>query len=156
MRTIIAVVVLAFYLFKPLPVVNLVKTLNRPGPFTVFAPIDAAFNKLPPGTLDNLLKPENRLLFITVLTYHVIRGREYTSTRLLVTEPPFNLTTLEGNTTSITLSGNNLKINDAIIIIADVLATNGIIHVLDTVLLPPPRQQDADQQTIYLCIMVIS
>ncbi|CAF4250373.1 unnamed protein product [Rotaria magnacalcarata] len=139
-----------------LPVVNLVKTLNRPGPFTVFAPIDAAFNKLPPGTLDNLLKPENRLLFITVLTYHVIRGREYTSTRLLVTEPPFNLTTLEGNTTSITLSGNNLKINDAIIIIADVLATNGIIHVLDTVLLPPPRQQDADQQTIYLCIMVIS
>ncbi|CAF3575113.1 unnamed protein product [Rotaria socialis] len=108
------------------------------------------------GTLDNLLKPENRLLFITVLTYHVIGGREYTSTRLLVTKPPFNLTTLEGNTTSITLSGNNLKINDAIIIIADVLATNGIIHVLDTVLLPPSRQQDADQQTIYLCIMVIS
>ncbi|CAF4793323.1 unnamed protein product, partial [Rotaria magnacalcarata] len=70
----------------------------------------------------------------------VIGDREYASARFRAMEPPFNLTMLEGNTTSITLNGNNLKINDATIIIADVLATNGIIHVLDTVLLPPSRQ----------------
>lgn len=125
---------------KALTVADLVPALKGPGPFTVFAPTDAAFAKLPPGTVADLLKPENRPKLIKILTYHVIAGREYTSARLIAMDPPFTLQMLEGNTTLITQSGNNLRINNATIIIADVLATNGIIHAIDTVILPPSRQ----------------
>ncbi len=112
---------------------GLVDTLKGKGPFTVFAPTDEAFAKLPAGTLDELLKPENKDTLIKILTYHVIPGR-YNSTSL---SSQTEIATVEGNTIDLQSDGNSLKVNDASVIVADVMARNGIIHAIDTVILPP-------------------
>lgn len=122
-------------LVKALEAADLVPALKSPGPFTVFAPTDTAFAKLPPGTITDLLKPENKPLLIKILTYHVVAGN-YTAASIIALNPPVNIPTLAGQNVLVTLSGNKVKVNDATVIIPDVFASNGIIHAIDTVLLP--------------------
>ncbi len=110
---------------------GLVDTLSGKGPFTVFAPTDAAFAKLPPGTLDSLLKPENKKKLQTILLYHVVAGKVLSTD--LKSGP---VKTVEGGDITVDLSGGAVKINDATVTKADIPASNGVIHVIDTVLLP--------------------
>lgn len=111
---------------------DLVTTLKSDGPFTVFAPTDAAFAALPEGTVELLLEPENRDQLISVLTYHVVPGRVMASDVVKLSEA----TTVNGADVSIMVSNGQVRINDATVIAADVGATNGVIHVIDTVILP--------------------
>ncbi len=110
---------------------GLVETLSGPGPFTVLAPTDAAFAKLPEGTVGDLLKPENRDQLIAVLTYHVIPGQFMAADVMMLTEAP----TVQGQNLTIDAS-EGVKINNANVIQTDIAASNGVIHVIDTVLLP--------------------
>jgi uncharacterized surface protein with fasciclin (FAS1) repeats len=111
---------------------GLVDTLSGPGPFTVFAPTNAAFAKLPKGTVETLLKPENKAMLTKILTYHVVSGKVLsTSIR------PGAVKTVEGSTVSLKLMGKSVTVNDAKVVKADVPASNGIIHVIDTVIMPP-------------------
>ncbi len=112
---------------------DLVDTLQGPGPFTVFAPTDAAFAKLPSGTVETLLLPENKDQLIAILTYHVVSGR-------VTADQVVNLNTantVQGAAVQINVDGGAVRINDATVTTTDIEATNGIIHVIDTVLLPP-------------------
>jgi len=111
---------------------GLVDTLKGPGPFTVFAPTDAAFAKLPAGTVETLLKPENKARLAAVLTYHVVPGKVPASAVVGKTSEPktVNGATLKVNGT------NGVMVNNAKVVQADVMASNGVIHVIDTVLLP--------------------
>jgi len=111
---------------------DLVTTLKGTGPFTVFAPTDAAFAKLPAGTVDNLLKPENKAMLQAVLTYHVVAGKVLAADVVKLTKA----TTVQGQDVAITVTGTTVKVNDATVTAVDVLASNGVIHVIDTVLLP--------------------
>lgn len=111
---------------------GLVDTLKGEGPFTVFAPTDAAFAALPAGTVEDLLKPENKDKLIAVLTYHVIPGKVM-STDL---SEGLKAATVQGSEVTITLEGG-AKVNGAVISTADIGATNGVIHVIDSVILPP-------------------
>jgi uncharacterized surface protein with fasciclin (FAS1) repeats len=111
---------------------GLVDTLKGPGPFTVFAPTDEAFAKLPAGTLDNLLKPENKEQLQKVLTYHVVPGK-VTAADVVKLD---SAKTVEGGTIAIHTSGGAVMLNNAKVVKADVMASNGVIHVIDTVLLP--------------------
>ena len=113
---------------------GLADTLNGPGPFTVFAPTDLAFAKLPRGSLRNLLQPENKDTLVKILTYHVLSG-EVTSKQVRSGEVP----TVEGSPIKVTAKrgGRKVKINNAMVIKADVMASNGVIHVIDKVLIPP-------------------
>lgn len=110
---------------------GLIETLKKKGPFTVFAPTDAAFAKIPPQTLSELLQPENREKLTAILTYHVVAGR-------VSAHDVANLnsaTTLQGQTVKISKQ-DGVKINDAKVIAPDVEATNGMIHGIDAVLMP--------------------
>lgn len=112
---------------------GLVDTLKGPGPFTVFAPTNGAFEKLPAGTIDTLLMPENKDMLTGILTYHVVAGR-YKATDL---KDGQMLTTVQGQMLKITKSGNTISINgSAMIETADVVSSNGITHVIDSVLMP--------------------
>ena len=123
---------------------DLVATLQSAGPFTVFAPVNAAFDKLPAGTVDGLLKPESKKTLQTVLTYHVIAGK--ISSKELVGKikaagGTFVAKTVAGQDLSFSLKGKKVKITDAAggvayVTIADVNQSNGVIHVIDGVLLP--------------------
>jgi uncharacterized surface protein with fasciclin (FAS1) repeats len=123
---------------------GLVDTLQQPGPFTVFAPTNAAFGKLPKGTVDTLLKPENKSKLTGVLTYHVVPGRMTAQDLMTAVEQGRGramLKTAEGETLTVTRKGKNLMVTDgkgrtARVIIPDVLQSNGVIHVVDSVLLP--------------------
>jgi uncharacterized surface protein with fasciclin (FAS1) repeats len=108
---------------------GLVDTLKSPGPFTVFAPTDAAFAKLPAGTVEALLKDKAKLT--QILTYHVVPGKILSSDI-----KTGDVKTVEGQTVSIVKSATGVTVNGAKVIGADVLATNGVIHVIDTVLIP--------------------
>ena len=132
-------------LVTALQAADLVKILKSTGPFTVFAPTDAAFAKLPPGTVADLLKPENKQLLIEILTYHVVAGN-FTAAAIIALNPPVKVETLAGLPVLVTIDGDNLKVNDATVIIADVLATNGIIHAIDTVLLPTRLRRFAQKR----------
>ena len=123
---------------------GLVDTLMSPGPFTVFAPTNAAFDKLPAGTVDTLLKPENKGMLTSVLTYHVVAGT-MTSTDIAAAIKAgggtATLTTVQGGTLIGRMMGNKLVLTDAkggrsTVTIANVMQSNGVIHVVDTVLLP--------------------
>jgi uncharacterized surface protein with fasciclin (FAS1) repeats len=124
---------------------GLVDTLSGPGPFTVFAPTNAAFSKLPAGTVDNLLKPENKSTLVKVLTYHVVPGR-MTAVALMKAvkdgEGEAHLKTVAGEDLIVKQAGpGKLTVTDskgdvANVTIADVLQSNGVIHVIDTVMLP--------------------
>ena len=112
---------------------GLVDTLKGPGPFTVFAPTDEAFKKLPAGTVENLLKPENKAQLTKVLTYHVVPGKVMASD---VKGKTTTAKTVEGSTVAISASGSAVKVDNATVSKADVTASNGVIHVIDTVIMP--------------------
>jgi uncharacterized surface protein with fasciclin (FAS1) repeats len=112
---------------------GLVDTLKGPGPFTVFAPTDEAFKKLPPGTVENLLKPENKAQLAKILTYHVVPGKVTSGD---VAGKKVQAKTVEGTTIAIDSSGRGVKVENATVSTADVMASNGVIHVIDTVIIP--------------------
>jgi len=114
---------------------GLVDTLKGKGPFTVFAPTDAAFAKLPAGTVDNLLKPENKAQLTAILTYHVVPGRVMTNDVVKLKET----NTVNGKPVSIKADGGKVMVGGATVTSADVLAANGVIHVVDSVILPPSK-----------------
>jgi len=111
---------------------GLVETLKGPGPFTVFAPTDAAFAKLPAGTVESLLKPENKARLTAILMYHVVPGRVLAAQVGGMTSAP----TANGQTLAITSDNGMVTVGGARVTKADILCSNGVIHVIDTVLLP--------------------
>lgn len=117
-------------LAKALEEAGLVETLKGAGPFTVFAPTDEAFAALPAGTLDSLLADRDELT--KVLTYHVVSGRVTSDQVTMLTEAE----TVQGSKLSISVENGQVRINDATVVTADVEASNGVIHVIDRVLIP--------------------
>lgn len=123
---------------------GLVATLKGPGPFTVFAPTNAAFAKLPAGTVDTLLKPANKPMLTSVLTYHVVAGKMNAADIAAAIKAgggKAELTTVQGGTLTASMMGKTLTLTDgkggmSHVTIADVNQSNGVIHVVDTVLLP--------------------
>lgn len=111
---------------------GLAETLQGEGPFTVFAPSDEAFAKLPAGTVENLLKPENKDKLIGILTYHVVPGKV---TAKQVTGMS-SATTVEGSDVSISVKDGSVMIDNAKVVKADVMVSNGVIHVIDSVIMP--------------------
>ncbi|MCB1185921.1 fasciclin domain-containing protein [bacterium] len=120
-------------LVAALQAADLVDTLRGSGPFTVFAPTDDAFAALPAGTLDSLLLPENKDLLVDILTYHVAPGGFRSD--VLVGQSQINM--VNGDNAALSLSGNSLMIDGATVTSADIIASNGVIHVIDQVILPP-------------------
>ena len=112
---------------------GLVDTLKGPGPFTVFAPTDEAFAALPAGTVENLLRPENIEQLRAVLTYHVVSGDVRAAQVVTIT----SATTVQGANVRIDATGGSVRINDATVVQADIACSNGVIHVIDRVILPP-------------------
>ena len=112
---------------------GLVDTLKGKGPYTVFAPTDAAFAKLPPGTLNTLLKPENKQQLAAILTYHVIPGKVMSGD---IKGKKLDVATVQGKKLQVDAT-RGVKVNDATVVSADVGATNGVIHAIDKVILPP-------------------
>ncbi|MFN8828399.1 MAG: fasciclin domain-containing protein [Labrys sp. (in: a-proteobacteria)] len=111
---------------------GLVDTLKGPGPFTVFAPTDEAFKKLPAGTVENLLKPENKDQLVKILTYHVVPGKVMSKD---IAGKSMMVKTVQGSEASVdAMSG--VKIDGATVVQADIEASNGVIHVIDAVILP--------------------
>ncbi len=123
---------------------GLVETLEGPGPFTVFAPTNAAFDKLPAGTVDTLVKPENKATLTAVLTYHVVAGRMTSkdiASAIRAGGGTATLTTVQGEPLTATMSGHHIVLTDAkggksMVTTANVMQSNGVIHVVDTVLMP--------------------
>jgi uncharacterized surface protein with fasciclin (FAS1) repeats len=111
---------------------GLVDTLKGPGPFTVFAPTDEAFAKLPAGTVDELLKPENKEKLVAILTYHVVPGK-------VMARDVVNLTsakTVNGKSVTISQQSGAVMVDNAKVVKTDIAASNGVIHVIDSVILP--------------------
>jgi uncharacterized surface protein with fasciclin (FAS1) repeats len=116
---------------------DLVDTLKGEGPFTVLAPTDEAFAKLPEGTVDSLLKPENKDKLIAVLKYHVIPGKVLAAD--VVKLDGQDVKTVEGSTAKVAVKDGGVTINNAKVVKTDIECTNGVIHVIDTVILPPAK-----------------
>lgn len=111
---------------------DLIDTLKGEGPFTVFAPTDEAFSKLPAGTVENLLKPENLDQLTAILTYHVVAGA-------VTADQIVNLTqaaTVNGQSIDISVAASKVMVDGATVVAADIMASNGVIHVIDSVILP--------------------
>jgi uncharacterized surface protein with fasciclin (FAS1) repeats len=119
-------------LAKALVAADLVGTLKGAGPFTVFAPTDEAFAKLPAGALDNLLKPENKAQLRRILTYHVVAGTVMAADVVKLTSAK----TVSGDMVSIKATAAGVTINSSKVVKTDIAASNGVIHVIDTVLMP--------------------
>lgn len=114
---------------------GLVDTLKGEGPFTVFAPTDEAFAKLPAGTVDELLKPENRGKLTAILTYHVVPGRVTANQVVTLTEAK----TVQGQSVKIAVRNGNVMVDGAKVIKTDIMGSNGVIHVIDSVILPAAK-----------------
>ncbi|KQZ92280.1 Nex18 symbiotically induced protein [Mesorhizobium sp. Root157] len=112
---------------------DLVSTLKGEGPFTVFAPTDAAFAKLPAGTVETLLKPEKKQRLVDILTYHVVPGKVMAADVVGLDEAK----TVNGKMIDVEVEGDAVKVNQANVTATDVTASNGVIHVIDQVILPP-------------------
>jgi len=112
---------------------GLAETLQGEGPFTVFAPTDAAFEALPAGTVEDLLKPENKDQLVSVLTYHVVPGKVMSSA---LVGKALDAETVQGTTVSVDATGDGVKVDGASVVSADIEAANGVIHVIDAVILP--------------------
>ncbi len=124
-------------LVAALKAADLVATLDGKGPFTVFAPTNDAFAKLPAGTVENLLKPENKAALTAILTYHVVPG-SVTAADVVKLD---SAKTVEGSAIAIAVDGGTVRLNDAATVTAtDIEASNGVIHVIDTVILPPAKK----------------
>lgn len=123
---------------------GLVETLSGPGPFTVFAPTNAAFEKLPAGTVETLLKPENKEQLQAILTYHVVSAKVPSSAAVQMVQDDGGAhaaTTVQGGEITLSLQGDSLMIEDAnggmaTVIAADMMQSNGVVHLIDTVLMP--------------------
>lgn len=111
---------------------GLVDTLKGKGPFTVFAPTDEAFAKLPAGTVESLLKPENKEKLVSILTYHVVPGSVGSDQVVKMSSAK----TVQGQSARISATGGNVMIDGAKVVKTDILASNGVIHVIDSVILP--------------------
>jgi uncharacterized surface protein with fasciclin (FAS1) repeats len=111
---------------------GLVETLQGKGPFTVFAPTDAAFAKLPKGTVEDLLKPANKAKLVAILTYHVVPGKI-----MAADVKTMKAASVEGQNLDFVVKDGKVMVNGANVVGADVAASNGVIHVIDTVLIPP-------------------
>jgi uncharacterized surface protein with fasciclin (FAS1) repeats len=111
---------------------DLVDTLKGPGPFTVFAPTDEAFAKLPAGTVETLLKPENKAKLTRILTSHVVAGKVMAADAARLTSAK----AVSGDTLTIAAQGGGVMIDKAKVVKTDIAASNGVIHVIDTVILP--------------------
>jgi len=111
---------------------GLAETLKGEGPFTVFAPTDDAFAKLPAGTLDDLLKPENKDKLAAILTYHVVSGKVMAKDVMTMKEAK----TVNGQSVMVSMEAETVMIDNAKVVNADIECTNGVIHVIDTVVLP--------------------
>jgi len=122
-------------LTKALAAAGLVETLKGAGPFTVFAPTDEAFAKLPAGTLDTLLKPENQAKLKRILTYHVVSGRVMAADVVKL----HSAKAVSGDMLTIATHDGGVTIDNARVVKTDIAATNGVIHVIDTVILPAER-----------------
>ena len=122
-------------LAKALQAAELVDTLKGKGPFTVFAPTDEAFAKLPKATLDDLLKPENKSKLQRILTYHVVPGR-VSSAEVVKLQ---SAKAVSGDTIDIKASGGQVMVDNARVVKTDVAASNGVIHVIDSVILPDDK-----------------
>jgi uncharacterized surface protein with fasciclin (FAS1) repeats len=114
---------------------GLVETLKGPGPFTVFAPTDDAFAKLPAGTVETLLKPENKDQLTAILTYHVVPGKVMAADVVKLDEAK----TVNGKMIDVSVRGDKVMTNDATVTKTDIQASNGVIHVIDSVILPPEQ-----------------
>jgi uncharacterized surface protein with fasciclin (FAS1) repeats len=112
---------------------GLVETLKGQGPFTVFAPTDEAFAKLPAGTVESLLKPENKEKLVAVLTYHVVPGKVMAADVVKLTEAP----TVQGSKPKVKVVDGAVMIDNAKVVKTDIETSNGVIHVIDAVILPP-------------------
>ncbi|MEJ2377850.1 MAG: fasciclin domain-containing protein [Pseudolabrys sp.] len=112
---------------------GLVETLKGTGPYTVFAPTDEAFAQLPAGTVENLLKPENKAKLTAILTYHVVPGAVKAAQVTKLTEAK----TVNGAMVKVSTAHGKVMINDAAVVKPDIQASNGVIHVIDKVILPP-------------------
>ncbi len=119
-------------LVAALQAADLVDTLKGPGPFTVFAPTDDAFAKLPAGTVENLLKPENKAKLQAILTYHVVPGKVMSSDAAKLSSAK----TVNGQSFQISKSGGSLMVDNAHVTKADIMTSNGVIHVIDEVIMP--------------------
>jgi uncharacterized surface protein with fasciclin (FAS1) repeats len=109
-----------------------VDTLKSDGPFTVFAPTNEAFAKLPEGTVEMLLLPENKDKLVAILTYHVVSGKVMSADVMKIDMA----TTVQGQDVKVSTDNGKVMINDAMVISADIKASNGVIHVIDTVIIP--------------------
>ncbi|MCM3881141.1 MAG: fasciclin domain-containing protein [Vicinamibacterales bacterium] len=122
-------------LAKALQAADLVATLKSSGPFTVFAPTDEAFAKLPAGTLDTLLKPENKAKLQRILTYHVVSGRVMAADVVKL----HSAKAVSGDTITIVANAGGVTVDNAHVVKTDIATTNGVIHVIDTVILPKDK-----------------
>jgi uncharacterized surface protein with fasciclin (FAS1) repeats len=111
---------------------GLVETLKGPGPFTVFAPTDDAFKKLPAGTVEDLLKPENKAKLVSILTYHVVSGKVKAADVVKLSDAK----TVQGGNVAIKVNGGTVMVDNATVTKTDIMTSNGVIHVIDTVLMP--------------------
>ncbi len=111
---------------------GLVETLKGEGPFTVFAPTDEAFGKLPAGTVEDLLKPENKAKLVSILTYHVVPGKVMAADVVKLSEAK----TVQGSKVKISVKEGKVKVDNANVVKTDIKASNGVIHVIDAVILP--------------------
>jgi uncharacterized surface protein with fasciclin (FAS1) repeats len=111
---------------------GLVDTLKGSGPFTVFAPTDEAFAKLPAGTVETLLKPENKAKLVSILTYHVVSGKVMAAQVMKMSSAK----TVQGTDVMVAANGGTVTVNNAKVVKADIPASNGVIHVIDTVIMP--------------------
>lgn len=118
-------------LVKALAAADLVSVLEGQGPFTVFAPTNSAFAKLPAGTLEDLLKPENKAKLASILTYHVVSGKV-----LAADVKTMKVKTVNGKDLDIKVDGSNVTVNGAKVVKTDIIGKNGVIHVIDAVLIP--------------------
>ncbi|WP_435010591.1 fasciclin domain-containing protein [Tundrisphaera lichenicola] len=116
---------------------GLVDTLKGEGPFTVLAPTDEAFAKLPEGTVESLLKPENKEKLVAILTYHVIPGKAMAAD--VVKLDGKAVKTVEGSKVNVKVADGKVMVNGAKVVKTDIETSNGVIHVIDTVILPPAK-----------------
>ncbi len=117
---------------------DLVDTLKGDGPFTVLAPTDEAFAKLPAGTVDTLLKPENKAKLVALLKYHVIPSKAMAAD--VVKLDGKTVKSVEGSPIMVEVEGKTVMVNTAKVVKTDILCTNGVIHVIDTVIMPPAKK----------------
>ena len=122
-------------LAKALTAADLIGTLKGEGPFTVFAPTDEAFAKLPAGTLESLLKPENKAKLQRILTYHVVAGKPMVADVVKM----HSATAVSGDTITIATHGGTVTVDGAKVVKTDIVASNGVIHVIDSVIVPKDK-----------------